>query len=228
MALARQIKTSRAGNVDLFYCLDCESFCSPFAPDNLNGPTLNHHLRVLDRNIEFSRIFIPRLFEHIKPKRIIDVGCGIGTLLHSARIMFNIEGVGFDLDAEACSHGKERFALDLRAEPWSTSAHVVDVDLILCVMVLEHLKWPRPLLFELISGAKKNSCPLFVAVPWFNRAMWKDLLDPTAQSSMLAQPWVHVTHFSESGFMNTCREMGAKKMIRISGHPWPGYLIWAD
>lgn len=227
MTMARRIVTERAGPVDLYYCMSCESFCSPYAPDHLNGPTLNHHLRVLERNIEFSRVFFPRLFEHVKPRRMVDIGCGIGTLLHAARTTFGIEGVGFDLDAEAVAHGAAHFGLDLRAQAWQADSVTSNVQLITCIMVLEHIKWPRPLLHQLLMGARRLACPVFISVPWFNRGNWVDLRDPLAEKSMLHAPWVHVTHFSETGFVKTCEELGARRTQRVSGHPWPGYLVWA-
>jgi SAM-dependent methyltransferase len=227
VALARRIETRPAGAIDLYYCMACESFCSPYAPEHLVGPTLNHHLSVLDRNIEFTQVFLPRIFEHLRPRRIVDVGCGIGTLLHAAHMLFDIAGVGFDLDAEAIAHGVQRFGLDLRAQAWTADSVTSDVDLITCIMVLEHVKWPRPLLNELMSGARRLGCPFFVSVPWLNRNSWPDLRDTTQPSSKFHQPWVHVTHFSETGFSQVCKELGATRLQRVSGHPWPGYLVWA-
>ena len=224
MALARRIKTARAGEVDLFYCMECESFCSPFAPE-INGPTLNHHKQVFERNQEFTTRFMAAVLTHIKPRHIVDVGSGIGSFLYAVREQYHIDGVGFDLDIEACNYGRERYGLDLRGEAWTSKTSVGNVDLITCIMVLEHLKWPRPLLAELIESARRHKCHLFVSVPWFNRTWWKHLQDPLASGSPIEAPWVHVTHFSELGFVKVCQALGAKDLQRVSGVPWPGYLM---
>jgi SAM-dependent methyltransferase len=228
LTLARRLETPRAGEVDLFYCMECESLCSPFAPTRLNGPTLNHHKRVFDRNQAFTDTFLGILRAMLplqRSKRVLDVGCGIGSFLHGLS-RHGIPGVGYDLDEEACAYGRATYGLDLRGEVWTHASGAESVQLITCIMVLEHLTWPRPLLFELIKGARRHACPAFISVPWFNRSWWHHLNAPLEPDSPLAQPWVHVTHFSEKGFVMACQGMGASRVERLTGGPWPGYLIW--
>jgi SAM-dependent methyltransferase len=227
LTLARRLLTQAAGEVDLFYCMDCESVTSPFAPEHLNGPTLNHHLKVFDRNQEYSLRWLNALKqEGVCPRQMVDVGCGIGSLLHAARAAEGIEGTGYDLDEQACEHGRSHFGLDLRGEAWHAESDPHKVDLIACIMVLEHIKWPRPLLRQLILAGRRHQCPIYVSVPWFNRHSWKDLDNPFAPGSLLDAPWVHVTNFSELAFQRVCSSLGAVRMKRVSAIPWPGYLVW--
>lgn len=224
ISLAKQIPTERAGDIDLFYCMECESFCSPFAPEHLNGPTLNHHLKVFERNQEFTYRWLQNIKDHINPRKILDIGCGIGSLLNAANRQ-GINGIGFDVDAEAAEYGRTNFGLNLKGEVWSSAYDAEGVDLITCIMVLEHIKWPRPLFRELILGARKYNSMVYISVPWFNRSEWKHLLAPNDADSLLNAPYVHVTHFSDIGFIKLCNDLGVKSYYKISSAPWAGFLI---
>lgn len=225
LTLACRRRTAQAGDVDVYYCMECHSFCSPFAPEHLNGPTLNHHQRVFDRNFGFTRQWLERIQEHHRPSKILDIGCGIGSLLYAAREQQGIDGIGYDLDAEACAYGRQAFQLDLRGWTWTADEDTTGVDFITCIMVLEHIKWPRPLLTQMVRAAKKYACPAFVSVPWFNRNSWNHLHGPYGPGNLLEAPYVHVTHFAEQAFINVLQDMGAKSFTRIANCPWSGYLF---
>lgn len=227
VALVCRRQTEKAGMIDVFYCMECHSLCSPFAPEHLNGPTLNHHLRVFDRNLDFTQQWLVRIQEHWLPNKILDIGCGIGSLLYAVREQQGIDGIGYDLDVEACAYGQQTFQLDLRGQSWSANEDTPDVDLISCIMVLEHIKWPRPLLLQMVRAAKKYCCPVFVSVPWFNRNVWSHLHGPFGPGNLLEAPWIHVTHFAEQAFIDTVTSMGGGDFVRISGCPWPGYIFRA-
>jgi SAM-dependent methyltransferase len=227
LTLARRRQTPQVGPVDVFHCMECQSLCSPFAPEHLNGPSLNHHRKVFDRNQAFTRAWLERVQEHWRPTRILDIGCGIGSLLYAAREQSGIDGLGYDLDAEACSYGKATYQLDLRGQAWSADEDTAGVDLISCIMVLEHIKWPRPLMQQLVRAAKKYNCPVYVSVPWFNRSSWSHLQEPYGPGNLLELPYVHVMHFAEQAFVDACKGMGARSFTRISGCSWPGYLFTA-
>jgi SAM-dependent methyltransferase len=228
VALARQIATERAGLVNLFHCMGCRSFFSPFAPD-LSGPTLNHHRKVFDRNVGWTSQWLQAIQNGMQgPVRsVLDIGCGIGSLLFGLRVL-GIGGLGYDLDIEACEFGRHEYGLDLRGDEWRAgNAADADFNLICCIMVLEHIRWPRPLLFELVKESRRRNCAAFVSVPWFNENWWPHLQSPLTEGSPLKEPWVHVTHFSSAGFESVCKEMGIKRRVWVGGIPWPGYLIWA-
>ena len=114
VALTRRIPTSRKMDVDLFYCMDCESFFSPFAPVHFNGPTLNHHRKVFDRNIGFTQTWFSAISSFLDSSPyVVDIGCGIGSLLFGLREQ-GIRGVGYDLDREATEFVFKEYHLDLR------------------------------------------------------------------------------------------------------------------
>jgi SAM-dependent methyltransferase len=213
-------------DVDLFYCMDCESFFSPFAPVHFNGPTLNHHRKVFDRNIGFTQTWFSAISSFLDSSPyVVDIGCGIGSLLFGLREQ-GIRGVGYDLDREATEFGFKEYHLDLRGEAWTSESNpYTRVDLITCIMVLEHIPWPRPLLYEIIKGAQKHNCPAYISVPWFNKDSWKHLHLPVDEKSPFYDPWIHVTHFSDKGFELACRGLGITKLKKITSIPWAGYFI---
>lgn len=209
--------------VDLFYCLDCQSFASPRATPTTGEEALNWHLSVEERNTGYGKALFKKL-EISKPK-ILDVGCGIGTLINVAKSMGG-DGVGFDTDKSATDYGQTQ-GLDVRCEMWDLSTPVPAPNLITCIMVLEHIHWPRPLLHDLVQAAAKYDAKLFISVPWFNKNWWHYLSEPLEQGKFhaLEAPRNHVTHMSHQGFERTIQSFGAKKFERINSLGWEGYLI---
>jgi SAM-dependent methyltransferase len=210
---------------DLFACLECLSFCSPFAKPNPVSTSHAWHLNVAERNAGWSR----ELLAHLDPAYVLEVGSGIGTLLKVAREMSG-DGVGFDTNESACRYGREVDGLDLRAELWSRSTPLKrSPTAIVCIMVLEHIHQPRPLLEELVRAGAEHGCPVFITVPWFNRNWWPHLLTtpgPKAPVSdhPLAQPSVHVTHFSTAGFEKACWDFGATSIQPLRAG-WNGFMV---
>lgn len=208
--------------VDLFYCLDCESFSSPFAKPRPVSTSIAWHLSVRSRNQGFAR----ELFDNLgisKPK-LLDIGCDIGTLIETATEMGG-GGCGFELNPACVEHGRSR-GLDLRCEFWSVDTPVEPPTLITCIMVLEHIHQPRPLLHDLIRAGQRWHAPVFVSVPWFDRRWWSYLNTPVTAGTFhpLAEPGVHVSHFSSRTFERVAQEMGAGPMRLVRG-AWTGFVI---
>jgi SAM-dependent methyltransferase len=213
-------------DTDLFACLECLSFCSPFAKPHPPAKNYDWHLKVADRNAGWAR----ELFKHLDPTYVLEVGSGIGTTIRVAKEQGG-DGVGFDLNAPACEYGRDVGLLDLRAEMWSRQTPLKRPPTsILCIMVLEHIHQPRPLLEELVRAGAEHSCPVFVSVPWFNKNWWPHLLtDPQPGAPVsdhpLAQPTAHVTHFSRLGFELACKSFGAKATEALNAGGWRGFVV---
>ncbi len=167
--------------VDLFYCLDCESFSSPMSKPLARGSALSWHLSVEARNLGYADQLFASL--GIAAPIVLDIGCGSGTLIKKAQ-MLGGGGTGFDVDKESVDHGRS-LGLDLRAELWSLEVNVPRPSLITCIMVLEHLHQPRTLLHELVQSAKWYKAPLFVSVPWFERYWWHYLVQPLTKAAFI-------------------------------------------
>jgi 2-polyprenyl-3-methyl-5-hydroxy-6-metoxy-1,4-benzoquinol methylase len=226
MAWVKKLPVKIGGSVDLYYCMECESFSSPFAPTIASPHTqVNWHKSVLERNLAWSADLLSQLKEIGVRGPIVDVGCGIGSLLLAAR-NFGMSGVGYDLDVPACQYGREQFDLDLRGENWSLETSP-DFELISCISVLEHIHQPRDLIAQMIHAAKERKATVFLSVPFLNRDWWRFLhTDSGTSGHVFEYPHVHVTHFSHKGMETVCRQFGASslEMVRVA-RGWVGFLI---
>lgn len=222
MTFARTFPRRIGGTVNVFYCMECESASSPFAPPNAPSDDVEWHKSVFKRNLDFA----DALLDAVAPRGpLLDVGCSIGSLLLAARNR-GIPGVGYDLNPWSVAYGKEAFGLDLRNELW-TPSKTEDVKFITCIMVLEHIHQPRGLLRDLIQTSLRHHAPLFLSVPFFERPQWKQLrTDNLAEPShFFSQPHVHVTHFSRKGLERAARDFGANVVRPLTAGGWPGMLI---
>lgn len=212
--------------VDLFLCVACRSASSPLATPVAPHSALGWHLDVASRNTQYAL----DLFQDIGIQQpvVLDIGCGSGTLIEAARSLGG-GGVGFDLDGDSCAYGRSQ-GLDLRDEIWTPSICLSQtINLITCIMVLEHIHQPRPLLAQLIEAAGNHKCPLFISVPFFASSWWHYLSeDLDDESHPFRQPRVHVTHFSPDGFESAVMQLGASRYVSMIGRKgWPGYLVYS-
>jgi len=227
MALFDVLNATPERSVDLYVCLACQSFSSPLTAENSSASQVEWHKRIFDRNLGFADALFDCVEHQFgKPHGVLDIGCGAGALIKAAENR-SIRGVGYDLDEESCAFGRETHGLDLRGETWSPSMDVGEIDLITCIMVLEHIHFPRPLMNALLTEAEARSCPLFISVPFVEKVWWPHLLnDTTADGNPFQQPHVNVTHFSRSGMRTAFEQMGARHFIEPADRiPWPGLFI---
>jgi hypothetical protein len=133
--------------------------------------------------------------------------------------------VGFEVNKACVDFGRAR-GLDLRAELWTAETPVPAPNLIVCIMVLERIHWPRRLLQHLIRASRRYEAPLFVSVPWFGRSWWHYVDAPVEAGVFhpLEKPDVHVTHFSRAGFEKVVSAMGVSS-LRFVQAGWSGYLM---
>lgn len=227
MAALGQYKNEFGRATDLFFCMECQSFSSPFSTPDPVSSSLKWHQSVEERNLNASGELLDFLTASgTKISRILDIGCGTGTLLRKAKER-GIDGVGFDLDADSIRYGRETFGLDLRAEKWTPDLDVGHIDLITCIMVLEHIHYPRELIGALAKAAKTHKCPIFVSVPFFEKDWWPHLLrdNQTPGFHPLKQPNIHVTHYTRDGMTKAFNQHGASGASEGRHRMWPGLVI---
>ncbi|MGE3758671.1 MAG: class I SAM-dependent methyltransferase, partial [Pseudobdellovibrionaceae bacterium] len=147
---------------------------------------------------------------------IIEIGCGTGIMIKAAKDL-GLQAVGYDINEAAIEYGKKNFGADLRAELWDPQKQIEKVDLIFCIMVLEHLENPRPLVFQMAEAAKKYNAKIFVSVPFLNRDRWHFILnpDPKVPNTPFFNNDVHVTHFSRKGMEKLAKEAGATNVTYV-------------
>jgi SAM-dependent methyltransferase len=209
--------------------MQCESFQSPTAEPLANGGgVLNWHKKVFNRNLQWSKELLDYLLNNnqIKPKYVLDIGCGIGTLLFACK-NYNIKGIGFDTDAIAVEYGRNQFDLDLKDELWEHSKTLgKKIDLITCISLLEHIHFPRNPIEEIVASLKAHNATAFISVPLFNRGKWSYLKNHNAIPGK-TPPNMHVTHFSDKGLVSAFQHYGAKNFEKIAVGGWVGFLISA-
>lgn len=215
-------------DIPLYYCMECESFFNPsgYKEDEVQlARDLDWNISVIERNIGYSEKLISRLLDlYPQTKNILEIGCGIGTFLSIAKKR-GLTVIGYDTNKYAIEYGKKIFNLDLRADFWSAE-DTKNHDLIVCIMVLEHLEQPRLLFEQLALAAKKNKGNLYISVPFLDRDKWHFILepDPTKKGTPFFDNDVHITHFSEKGLIKLAKEYGATKFTKIM-QGWHGYVF---
>lgn len=105
----------------------------------MNKP-INNYVHTKDvHNTQAAEHFLPILFEHIQPKSVADVGCGLGTWLKVLQNMGVNEVLGIDgnyIDQSNLQIDAEDFLLHDLTKPLIYSRKF---DLAICLEVAEHL-----------------------------------------------------------------------------------------
>ena len=160
----------------------------------------------------------------LKPKTVLDVGCGEGfTLerLHKKNIGENL--VGIDFLKRAIEIGKkERPHLDLRqGNIYKIPFKDNSFDLVICSEVLEHVDDPEKGLKELVRVTKKN---LLLSVPNEPLFMMANFLRGK-NLSRWGNDIEHINHWSTDKFKKFVgSEITVKKVLR----PFPWTLLIAE
>lgn len=217
--------------IPLYGCFRCHSFWNPsgYVEDE----------RVLKSDLEWGKSVVERntkaghsLFDALaardeKPDRILDIGCGIGTMLSVAEAR-GISAIGFDVNHVATAYARTQ-GVDARTEAWNADTPLPKIDLILCIMVLEHLERPRPLIEQLCLGAIKHGAGLYVSVPFLEEPRWGfiETADPKEPGTPFFDNDVHVTHFSEAGLIGALKEFGLTKCKPVTAGIWHGFIARA-
>jgi len=108
-------------------------------------------------------LYLSLVEKHIRPGKMLDIGCGYGHLMEAARKRgWDIHG--YDVDNVATQKVSDRLGVEVACGDFPTCAVGSGYDLIAMHQVLEHLKDPNRYL-EKIHGLLNEGGILFVAVP---------------------------------------------------------------
>ncbi|MFN4156366.1 MAG: class I SAM-dependent methyltransferase [Paracoccaceae bacterium] len=160
--------------------------------------------------------------------RIVDIGAGIGTLIKSAESLGS-KGIGFDVNRLTQPYARDVVGVDVRSEYWTPQTQCGDFDLMTCIMVLEHIEKPRPLLQDMVSSCISRDASLFISVPFLDKEKWHFIHEPDYRAS--GTPFfdndMHVTHFSSKALESVLREFGMTSIEWIRNGLWHGPLARA-
>lgn len=222
LTFVKKLKQRSGGSVGLYFCMNCQSASSPLSRVVPESDVTAWHLSVHERNMAWAN----QLFDAIDAEGpLVDIGCGVGSLLQAGRER-GMSTIGFDLNPWACQVGREKFGLDLRNKEWR-KATAPPAKTITCISVLEHIHFPRVLMFEMVSAAVQFKAQLFISVPFFSRLQWPKILTDNLQPGHFFEiPHSHVSHFSPQAVEDICRAAGAKdvQFLKLDG-AWEGYLV---
>lgn len=209
--------------------MECHSFwnLSLYKEDALQlERDLQWGIGVAERNRDAAKRLLDKLAANgASLASVLEVGCGIGTLLTVARSRGS-KVTGFDVNALAISYAKDNNTLDAHSQLWSSTTKTDNISLFLCISVLEHIAEPRPLIRELCQAALLHRASLFISVPFFDNHHRPFLSDPDPH--LPGTPFfdndVHVTHFSRSGLETALRREGLHHLTFIEAGLWNGFL----
>ena len=157
-----------------------------------------------------------RLIERIglpaKHERVLDAGCGSGTISeflshHAGQV------VGIDSNPAAIEYARQAFQvpnLEFKLGQFGDLKNEPPFDKIYCIEVIEHLYENQVAeILSLFRGLTNPQAALFLTTPNY-RSLWpviERLLDASGLVAMLDEVQ-HVTHFTKSKLVTMCEDAG--------------------
>jgi 2-polyprenyl-3-methyl-5-hydroxy-6-metoxy-1,4-benzoquinol methylase len=214
---------------DLFICLECKT-CFFTHPSRVTADTLSWHRQVSERNTGWSEVLFAHLQQiGVPSRRVIDIGCGPGTMLRYLRDARGTATMGFDTNEGCIRHGAETFGLDLRAELFHArhpGAAAFDADLLTAIMVFEHLDEPALLASEMANYCRAHGAMAYVSVPFINDLSHFDF---NKAHNIFNDVGGHVVYFSYDGLTRLFKRYGLKLHATVDTLKigWHGLLFGA-
>lgn len=232
----RGIKSVRmAGEIwDSYFCVYCESVINDsgyYEDDDQLRADLDWNVSVVDRNRRYLRQLSKLLNDrNLRLDNVLEIGCGIGTGVDFFLKNAATSAIGFDANRIAIDFGRKHFGIDSLSSDFFTADVKLDnqVDFVFSNSVLEHIREPRPLMFEIAKFCRSQQATAFVSVPFFSPNDWDKYLykgDVPERGNMLRAADVHVTYFSEKGFIKVMNDIGCTSYEPIIAGAWAGYLM---
>lgn len=216
-------------DLPLYYCMQCESFSCPsgFVEDEqIHIDSLEWHKKVIDRNTTATKTLLKEFSKRRVPhKKILDIGAGIGTFLKVAESKGST-GVGYDINPLTQPYARTVNNVDVRSEYWDAKTDCGPFDMMVCIMVLEHVPYPRDMIKDMVTACIREKAAMFISVPFLNRDRWHFLHETNLQApnNPFFDNDMHVTHYSTKGMEMVLREFGMSSVDWVQKGLWQGAL----
>ena len=159
---------------------------------------------------------------------VCEVGHGLGLFLKAVRD-YGCRGYGFEVNRLCHEFARDELGVECELGLFGPD-HAATYDLIVSIMVFEHLIAPREL-FTLMRDKLKPDGAIYVCVPFVHRREWPylwtaDSAPGTAPPDVFYDNDVHISHFSVEGMRQMGLGLGARSadyfVSKDTAHNSPG------
>jgi SAM-dependent methyltransferase len=212
-----KLKGSRTNQENpLGFCIRCTSFFQRPNYKEDDGALiadLQWHVNKHEEHKNHSTQIIHQLLDcQPEIKTMLDIGCGIGSTILSAREL-DINCVGVEPNPYAVEYAKQHLFLDLIPGYFSASVFSEQFDAIVIDMVLEHVPMIQSFMKDVFSILKPNGI-VYMVVPGMNWSIMRNALRLLVKRIDIVDTFgdndVHINHFSRRGMARSIEKYNAK------------------
>lgn len=219
----------------IYRCHSCNSVSVDYDvvkrhyPHSNSSDAIRFHKSIVARNQKWAQSLLQQIARALPSchsmSTVIDIGCGIGTLL-SVAADNGLRAVGYDIDPLAIAEARKDTRLVIHDNLFSCTSQYEPNALVCCIAVLEHLHRPLDLLRDISTYCRAGNNSAFIFVPLLPDH-WRDfLVEPvTAKANPFFDNEEHISHFSPSAFESAWLNTFGSNPIQISAGGWVGYFF---
>jgi 2-polyprenyl-3-methyl-5-hydroxy-6-metoxy-1,4-benzoquinol methylase len=216
----------------MYLCRSCESISVDQAavrrhyPQSNSREAIEFHKRIRARNETWAASLLAQLSARqggsLADKTVIDIGCGIGTLLSVAAKM-SARAIGYEIDQLAVAEARRDPRLEIHDELFTRSSSPMKGGLLCCVSVLEHLHHPLELLDEIAAHALASESAVFLCVPTLPSG-WRSFLEASvhAKGNPFFDNEEHISHFTDACLLDVWRKRFRIEPEVVTAGGWRG------
>ena len=213
-------------------CLDCLSFCHRSGYQETDQQKIFDFQFLFDQREHHDKLQ-NQLFLELKTRvphvvTCCEIGHGLGLFLKAVRD-YGCDGHGFEVNRLCHEFARDQLNLSCELGLFDAS-HPRHYDLIVSIMVFEHLETPRELFITMRDKLNRDGA-IYLCVPFIHRHEWPflwtaDTAPANAPPDVFYDNDVHITHFSVEGMRRMGLGLGAHQadyfVSKDTAHLSPG------
>jgi 2-polyprenyl-3-methyl-5-hydroxy-6-metoxy-1,4-benzoquinol methylase len=219
----------------LHLCASCGSISVDYAvvqkhyPRSKSDDAIAFHKRIRERNEKWSALLLGQVDALAggppMPRTLIDIGCGIGTLL-STGANRGWKAIGYEIEPLALAEARSDARLEIRDEFFSRRSAAHKNALVCCIAVLEHLHRPTQLLGEIAAYCHDTSSQAYIFVPTLPEN-WQPFLDESvlAKGNPFFDNEEHISHFTDRCLAQAWTAAFGRAPRLMTAGGWAGYFF---